>query len=135
MIDQTNVQIPTLMMIDDDEIDQMMYKRIVAKSGVVTTLVQFCDAREALKYLYNQTQPRPDLIALDINMPVMSGFEFLDALSERDLEAQSPVIVMLTTSLSPVDMDQAREYEMVKKYSTKPLTKDVLTEFAELLHA
>ena len=126
----TQARIKTLMMIDDNAIDQMMYKRIVSRSNLVDHLIQFTDAREALDYLVDQANDRPSLILLDINMPGMDGFEFLDMATARLGAEMCPVIVMLTTSLNPQDETRARGYAVVHDFLNKPLTQALLEALA-----
>ena len=76
--------------------------------------------------------PRPDLILLDINIPVMNGWEFLQEFSRLPDGLQSNVvIVMLTTSPNPDDERKAKAFESVSAYKLKPLTKETLAEIME----
>jgi len=122
-----------LMMIDDNEVDQMLYKRIVSRSGLVGELVSFLDAEEALDYLRNPGTVAPDLILLDINMPGMDGFAFLDAVTGGFDISFVPVVVMLTTSLDPADAERAQSYEVVRDFQNKPLTREMLAQFCEVV--
>jgi len=79
MTTEKNEKIGTLMMIDDNQIDQMLYKRIIERSGLVEKLQSFSMADEALEYLKSEPENWPDVVLLDINMPKMDGFEFLEA--------------------------------------------------------
>lgn len=86
------------------------------------------DGSEALYYLKNKSSDLlPNLIFLDINMPVMNGWEFLDAYEELsdDLKAEV-VVMMLTTSSNPDDASKAKEYEVLQDFMTKPLSPEVL---------
>lgn len=128
-------QIETLMLIDDDEFDHILCKRVVEKSGLVKNFVGFYYAEEALSYLKKPNNPKIDIIALDINMPRMDGFEFLSAASTQLGERFSDtVVMMLTTSISPEDKQQTLQYECVKGYFNKPLIKDHLSGMLECLN-
>lgn len=127
------VRIRRLMMIDDNEIDQMMYRRVIKRSGMVDEVVGFLWAHEALEYLLDPANPSVDLILLDVNMPRMDGFEFLQAASEAAGSDFAPVVVMLTTSLNPRDYDRAMQYDAVREFLHKPLCLEHIAHLATLL--
>ncbi len=131
-IDPPHAQIKTLMLIDDNSVDHLMYKRIIQKSGLVQTYLPFQEATKALDYLRSGTAPQPDVILLDINMPVMNGFDFLDATTQEFGADFCVIIVMLTTSLDPRDRDRVKSYDAVKRFLNKPLTKALLAELTRL---
>lgn len=133
MKDQDSTPIKTLMLIDDSSFDQMVYKRIAEKSGLVRELLQFLDATEALAHLSDPAKARPDLILLDINMPQMDGFEFLEEATKRFGVALCPIVVMLTTSLNPRDEERAKKFEVVHDFLNKPLTHDQLHSLSMLV--
>ncbi|THH38802.1 response regulator [Aliishimia ponticola] len=123
----------TVMVIDDEELDQRQYRRILSRSGLTRDIIQFTYADEALEWLLSSPDPAPDLILLDINIPRMNGFEFLAALKNAVGEPSSPVIIMLTTSLSPDDQARASAFASVRGYFHKPLTEAHLAEAVEIL--
>ncbi|PUB10840.1 response regulator [Yoonia sediminilitoris] len=124
-----------LMMVDDNAVDQMLYRRIVERSGLVSNLFQYTSPVEALDYLLMDALPRPDLILLDINMPEMDGFEFLEKSTDALGPDMCPVFVMLTTSLNQNDKGRAKRFCVVKDFLNKPLTLDVLRDVAKLVKA
>ncbi|MEM9426764.1 MAG: response regulator [Pseudomonadota bacterium] len=126
--------IPRLAIIDDAEFDQMLYARLIKRTGVVGETLCFLSAEEALAHFEApETQP-VDVILLDINMPGMSGFDFLEHVSKNKPEDYAEiVIVMLTTSLNPLDVERAATFDLVKEYIHKPLEEQHLSEIAELL--
>ena len=99
-----------ILFVDDDMATNYLNKRLIKKLGVVQKAVFCRNGREALDYLEASEAAdyvRPNLIFLDINMPVMDGFEFLQAYEGLDEDKRaSEVVVMLTTSL--MDNDQQR---------------------------
>jgi CheY-like chemotaxis protein len=129
----TPPRIRRLMMIDDNQIDQMMYRRVIERSGIVDDVVGFLWAKDALAYLHDATNPPVDLILLDVNMPRMDGFEFLQAASDAFGPNFAPVIVMLTTSLNPQDHQRAMAFDAVRDFLNKPLCLQHIENLAALL--
>lgn len=127
-----NSTIASLMLVDDNEFDQMMYKRIVDRSGLVENLLQFTDPQKALDCLFDPAVEMPSLVLLDINMPKIDGFEFLEIVTSDLAERMCPVIVMLTTSLDPRDEERARRHDVVRDFHNKPLTEALLESLASL---
>lgn len=130
MIEPTRIH--TLMIIDDDEVDQMLYQRIIKRAGIVDVTIAFRLAEEALEYLRRTDREHVDLIALDINMPRMNGLEFLAAATKELGDTfSSSVVVMLTTSLDAKDEAYARSFEAVKAFESKPLTIEMIKTWSE----
>ncbi|UWR13261.1 response regulator [Sulfitobacter mediterraneus] len=122
------------MIVDDEPFDQMMYERILKRSGLVDQVIGFQYAAEALDYLARPDRSKVDVIFLDINMPRMNGFEFLEA-ANRDLGPAfvKVCVVMLTTSIAPEDRARAASYDAVRDFISKPLGKDDVVHVANLL--
>lgn len=127
-------KIKTVMIVDDEEVDQLLYKRVMKRSGLVGEIVSFFYADEALEYLRSSDRPTIDVIFLDINMPRMNGFEFLEAAEKlTGAEFSGSVVVMLTTSLDPRDQAKAAKFDIVRAFLNKPLTTDHLVDIATML--
>ena len=127
-------QLKRVMLIDDELFDQMAYRRVIEKSGIVGDAVMFQSAEDALAHLCEVTTQRYDAIFLDINMPRMNGFEFLESAHDclgHDFAAA--VIIMLTTSLDPRDRERAAQFKVVRRFIAKPLTVEHVNEVAELV--
>lgn len=125
--------IPLVMLIDDESFDQSLYRRLIARTGLVGEVMSFTYADEALAYLFAPDSRRADVIFLDINMPRMNGFEFLEAATEQlGPEFAKIVVVMLTTSLIEKDRERAAAFPVVRCFINKPLTVEHLQEVAQL---
>ena len=126
--------IPHLILVDDNEDDQLFYQRIIEKSGLVERFHQFFMAEDALAFLRQDERPVIDAILLDINMPGMDGFQFLDAATSEFGESFARIaVVMLTTSMLEEDKRRASQYAIVKDYINKPLEHEHLEHIDQML--
>ncbi len=126
--------IKVALLIDDEEIDQRQYQRVIKKSGLVERVVVFTYADDALEYILSNPQVEVDVIFLDINMPRMNGLQFLEAASRQLGPGFAKIVVaMLTTSLNPSDQERALEFDAVKEFIHKPLTVEHVQKVAEML--
>lgn len=123
-----------ILLVDDDPTTNFLNKRLLAKMEVVDHIKEARNGIEALKYL-RQTEtepegcPMPDLILLDLNMPMMDGWEFLDAYQQLPEHLRrSLVIVMLTTSLREEDQVRANRISDVRTLIHKPLNREMMSE-------
>ncbi|WP_295182726.1 response regulator [uncultured Christiangramia sp.] len=108
--------------IDDDDIITFLQKKIVSKSGLDTEPLVFKDAYKALEFLENEaSQEEEYLIMLDINMPGMSGWEFLDHIKKLPLDERLHV-VMATSSIDRKDKREAANDPHVVDFIEKPLS-------------
>jgi CheY-like chemotaxis protein len=119
--------IDTVLLIDDDEINNMICTKIISKNDFATNVVACSSARQGLKYLQDAltdgAKPLPTVIFLDINMPVMNGWDFLDQYKQMTgLADKGIVLIMLSSSSSANDLSRAQSYPQVSDYITKPLT-------------
>ncbi len=125
-------KINTAIIIDDNEIDQVLYKRIIKRSKKIDKVIGYTDAHKALEFLKCDGREKIDVIFLDINMPRMDGFEFLAAITDQlGEEFSSAVVVMITTSLAKEDKERASQFDIVKAYLNKPITIGDIEAIAE----
>ena len=117
-----------VMLVDDNPNDNFFHEREIKKNNQATIVITKNNGTEALEYLKskkNSQELQPDLIFLDINMPGMNGWEFLQEYNELEKELQSRVIIiMLTTSDNPDDEERAKTGNFISDFITKPLTKE-----------
>lgn len=119
-----------ILLIDDNDIDTFVNKHIVTKSKItnkITTKNSAVKALEFLESIAENEEEFPDLIFLDIGMPVMNGFGFLEELIKYPLVIENKCsVVMLTSSNDQNDIDRAMEYSVVKKFLVKPLNLEMI---------
>jgi len=117
-----------IMLVDDSEADNYFHKLVIEESGIEVEVEDCLEAVEALRRLemaMRGERPLPDLIFLDINMPAVDGWEFLNRYAEIvPVDALIPVVVMLSTSMNPADRTKAESLPVVSGYCTKPLTDE-----------
>ncbi|MDZ4668821.1 MAG: response regulator [bacterium] len=122
-----------ILLIDDNEIDNFINKKIVSKSlmaDLITVLNSGIDAIEFLTNLIMNNEPFPELIFLDIQMPEMDGFQFLHQFDNFPEEMKvSTSINMLTSSSNSNDIKRASECRYVKNFFNKPLSAGELDIF------
>lgn len=124
-----------ILLIDDSRGTNSLNERLLKRMEVVDEISIALNGKQALDHLFTKNKngiyPEPDLILLDINMPVMDGFQFLEEYEKR-IKA-SRIIVMLTTSISESDQNKANNFSSIMSYIFKPLTKEKITELISSL--
>lgn len=120
------------MFVDDDEDDNYFHKIVIEKLNIVTQVAIVVNGFEALDFLKNQNQPKPDLIFLDINMPKMTGWQFLEEHSKLS-EAQKAkvIIVMLSATKDQDDIKRVAKFAETIDFNYKPLTEKALIKILE----
>lgn len=126
-------KINCILLVDDNPADNEFHKIIINDSNVCNYVKIATSGSKALEYIIKSGNedsaefPKPDLIFLDINMPGMNGFEFLEEYHALDEKLKSKiVIIMLSTSLNPDDAEKARQIKEVTEFMNKPLMVDTL---------
>ncbi len=125
------------MVIDDNDMDLYVSKRVIEKGAFAEEVMLMESAKEAIAYFEeNASDPErlPSLIFLDINMPEMNGFEFLEAYNNLpETVKQNCIILMLTTSVHNEDKDKADRNPYVRNFLNKPLSIDKLKSLDDFL--
>ena len=121
-----------ILLVDDDEPTNFLNQMVLEELNITKHIKIAQNGKEALSYLEktdsgDENFPLPELILLDINMPAMNGWEFLQQYAQLPpRQKANVVIVMLTTSLNPDDRAKAEEISEVTGFETKPLTADAI---------
>lgn len=128
-------QIKNLILVDDDEIIVYLTKRLVAKTNLVELTEVFGNGRDVMNYLnenYDNPDLLPEVIFLDLFMPIMDGWEFLEeyALLKPKL-TKDITIYIITSSVSPADIIKAKGLKEVSDYIVKPITKEQFVAILE----
>lgn len=124
-----------ILLIDDDEATNYIHKKVIDGINCADDVVIFQSGQEALDFLNErsnwETSPI-DLIYLDINMPAMNGWEFLEHYKNLDpLKKAKTILFMLSTSLNPEDREHALKIKSVNGFITKPLTEEKMIQICD----
>jgi len=109
-----------VLLIDDDPINNLICRKKLHKAHQHLSIVEFTLARKGLEYL-QQAQIEINLLLLDINMPDLNAWQFLDGLVKASI---SVPVVIITSSIDQEDMERANNYKMIVGYVIKPVTDD-----------
>ena len=125
-------QVKHFLLIDDDDINNFLSKEIISMHLPNAVIDAFTDPAEALQYIDDKLknkQPLPDIILLDINMPLMDGWEFLKKIDQLEQRNHFHTNVYLyTSSVYHEDKLKASSFSIVKKVFVKPITKEAIQE-------
>ncbi len=114
-----------IMVIDDDPICNLLTTKVIEKANIDSKIQVFDNALDALERLETNNKSMPNMIFLDLNMPVLHGWDFVNSFMELDPQKTKDVsLVILSASSNQSDLEKAIEVGCVQKYITKPLKTD-----------
>lgn len=124
------IKLNRVLLIDDDDVTNFLHKKVLMRTGIVRNIEIAETAKEALDLLSeNDVSGKPELIFLDVNMPGLTGWDFIDeykAIKERyGIES---TIILLTASANPDDEKKARDINEITEFLSKPLTDEMVNE-------
>jgi CheY-like chemotaxis protein len=122
-------QFHTCLLVDDNYIDNFVTRKILESGSFAEKIIVIQSPVEALDALGNG-EVKPDVIFLDIRMPQMSGFEFLQSYEQLTIDKEHTKIFMLSSSLDPTDMNNSLGNKYVTQFVHKPLTHEALEELS-----
>lgn len=131
----TQNKLASIALVDDDSIFQLTASRMLKATEQISDILQFANGEEALRFLHDNASTKenlPDIIFLDINMPLVDGWAFLEGYSRLKQEISKNIIIyMVSSSIDPMDMNRAKSNVLVSDYLIKPITRK---GFEELLN-
>lgn len=129
-------KIELLALVDDDDTFVFITKKIIEKTDCVKEIKVFGNGLAALNYIKENLHSEyklPDVILLDLTMPIMDGWEFLDEFTNLETKKTHKIIIYIcSSSISPNDIIKAEKISVVSDFIVKPLTKD---KFSEIIMA
>jgi CheY-like chemotaxis protein len=119
-----------ILCVDDDPITLMLCKMVIIKASFSKEIITAKNGQEALKYfdsIKSNISTKPQLIFLDLNMPVMDGWEFLDAFNTSEFSGfHDSKVIILSSTIDPEDLEKSKKYPMVIDFLSKPISKEML---------
>lgn len=128
-------KIKIISIIDDDHIYQVLTHKVIKSTGVVDQILQFQDGQEALEYLKENrkhVELLPDLIFLDLQMPLLDGWQFLEEYINLEFGKKIKLYIV-SSSNSSLDKERSSYYNEVKGFLVKPITKHDILEVIDNL--
>ncbi|MCE6989677.1 response regulator [Dyadobacter sp. CY323] len=124
---------PQFIVVDDDPINNLVCKYNIASLAPAAHIQLFTDPENALAWIREEYSQKPDspetVLFLDINMPVMNGWEFLDEFSSLPDSVHTQIsIFILSSSIDPEDKQNAENHPLVRGYYSKPLSKETINQ-------
>lgn len=125
-----------MLVIDDDDINIFIIKKVIEKTGYEVDMISKSNGQLAVDYLTsiaNNVEIFPHIILVDINMPVLNGWEFLEVYEKLNIQRQKIFLYMLSSSVYEYDIEKAKGFKSVDGFISKPLTIERLKELLQLV--
>ena len=125
----------SILCIEDDAITLMLYKMVLTKASFTNEIITTTNGEEALNYINKLNEANsdgtiknvPQLIFLDLNMPVMGGWEFLEIFSSSKYAEYNHIkVIILSSTVDPDDLEKSKKYSMVIDFLSKPISRELL---------
>lgn len=120
-----------ILIIDDDPIARILLKKKLELNDSIDVLM-FENGQEGLDYIMSQTANQSYLIFLDIHMPVINGWQFLDRLKNQGIN--NTLVYITSSSINPEEIKQANTFPMVVDFLSKPITNHQITNFENVIN-
>lgn len=116
-----------ILLVDDDNEDNHFHKIVLNEMNIADHIEVSTSGIDALRFLTDKEYPPPSLIFIDINMPKMNGWEFLEAYQKlTEVKKAKIIIVMLTTSTHPNEKEKSAQFPEITSFNSKPLTEEMV---------
>jgi CheY-like chemotaxis protein len=125
----------TILCVDDDPITLMLCKKVIKKAEFSEDVMFANNGLEAYELFQSLASKKqndeeielPELVFLDLNMPVMNGWEFLDLFNDKiSSEFMQTKVIILSSTIDPADYNKAKQYDVVSHFLSKPITVEML---------
>ncbi|RKR15018.1 response regulator receiver domain-containing protein [Maribacter vaceletii] len=126
-------KINSVCIIDDDSIYVYIVKRLMDECNFCNSIIEFENGKEGIEGIINlnATKNLPNIIFLDLSMPIMSGWEFLDSFAKATISNKEDIkIIVMSSSINPNEIEMIKAYPMVTDYIVKPITPSDLEKIA-----
>lgn len=126
---------PHFIIIDDSHLDCFIGEKIIQNTGTFSSVKSYIDATEAYNAIKNSDQASTEpitIIVLDIQMPVMNGFQFVEAFEQLPENIRSKyVIFMFSSSINENDKNRLENHPSIRRFYSKPISKDIVASIVE----
>ena len=126
---------PILCFVDNDEVYLFLIRKVIEKRYKGNTILEFYNGLEAIEFIKENIKEKrllPDIIFLDINMPVMDGWEFIESFKRIKQEIPKPItIYMVSSSVDDADLDRAKNIKEISEFICKPMTIEKVNAICE----
>jgi len=128
-----------ILLVDDDRIYQFAARKTIEATGYADSILIYSNGEEAINYLRQSLKNNitlPDVIFLDVNMPIMNGWEFLDEYTRLKRDVSKPVLIyVVSSSVDEFDVNKSRQYDSVKGYIVKPVLREKFKQILASIQA
>jgi CheY-like chemotaxis protein len=134
-------KLPMIGIVDDDKIYQFTLTRIINHNKLAEKIITFSNGEEVFQYLTDtktKNENIPDIFFIDANMPIMDGWQFMEAYATIKNEIKKKIVIfMISSSIDPVDIDRAGKISEISNYIIKPIkleeVKVIINNFEKFL--
>ena len=130
-------KVQSILLIDDDDINNFLSKELITLYWPSAEVSAIMYVEEAIKYLIekiNSQHPLPDVILVDLNMPILNGWDFVEAFEKLNPDlTKNTRIFIYSSSVYYKDIDKSKQYTSVKKFYSKPITQQQVIEMMQMV--